>query len=192
MRWPRPRKRDLNAVQMPSFILWEWERHLRHYSICLSTSSAFRKRNRKWRYGFRPFCAKKRIGACLSVFLVRKTGLELRTSGVYYGVKKGKPFSPLFRFLADFVGILQAKPQTEVRLPPVLREKEQVGDCLPAFYVKRDLNSVQAASIVLGARHMHFRRYSVYLPTSSAFRGYYRKTVNGGTGSRPFVRKKSR
>ena len=63
-----------------------------------------------------------------------KMGLELRTSGVHYGVKKGKPFPPLFRFLADFVGILRAKPQTEVRLPPALREKEQVGDCLPALF----------------------------------------------------------
>ena len=73
-----------------------------------------------------------------------------------------------------------------------LREKEQVGDCLPAFYIQRDLNSVQAASIVFGVEHRHFRRYSVYLLTSSAFRGYRLKTVNGGTGSRPFRAKKNR
>ena len=59
--------------------------------------------------------------------MVRKTGLELRTSGVFCGEERGASFPPLFCFLAlppsAFERISQAKPKTEVRVRARLREK---------------------------------------------------------------------
>ena len=76
MKWLWSRKRDLNSVQAASIMGWKRRSHFRRYSVYLPTLSAFRKRNRKRRYGFRPFRTKKQVGDCLPAFLVRKTGLE--------------------------------------------------------------------------------------------------------------------
>ena len=63
-------------------------------------------------------------------------GLERRTNAVLHFVGIGKTFTALFHLLALGASAfrLAAKPQMEVRVAPVLREKEQVGDCLPALF----------------------------------------------------------
>ena len=124
----------------------------------------------------------------------RKTGLELRTSGVCYAVGRGKIFPPLFRLLADIVGISQAKPQTEVRVTPVLREK-RAGRRLPtcSFLVRKTGLELRPSGDSCGEGRGE--TFPLLFRLLADFVGISRlrlKTANGGTGSARFAQKKNR
>ena len=68
----------LEPAQTASYILQNWHRHFRRYSVCLPTLSAFRRRrNRKRRCRLRSVArTTKGSGICPLPFVVRATGLE--------------------------------------------------------------------------------------------------------------------
>ena len=70
----------------------------------------------------------------------------------------------------------------------VMDKKSRIKIIRLFWYGQQDLNSAQTASHARQSPRRHFRRYSVCLPISSAFR--VRETPNGGAGDGLFVRTK--